>query len=209
MKIEIKNTILFFIIYISIVILLFFSNNGEALIIETLYQNITFFALYLFFSSTLLFDFLNNKECEDIYLPNILKRIFLYNFCLAFGLLFLNFIIFSILNAEINFYKCFILSLKLFVTLIVVSFFIVLFFSLKNKEKNNNYTGNLFLFFAYLLYVLTQSYGNNIIFINFYKYYFKDSNLIIMVIHYFIWGFIPLGILYFKDLRTRKLISRK
>lgn len=206
MKNNLKNLILLLFPYFIVIFLLAVStfNNGTELSIDVLYQNMGFFAVYLFASNILIFSDnkknLNNKN----YFIYILKKIIIDNLIMVLFLMIFNWIIFMLFNFYIEFPQILSFSVQLFAILIIVSLFIITIdFNNNNLSKNYIYK-YMFLIFFYFLYVLEYSYGNNIILLNIYKYYFYKAKIQIIIAHYLFWFFIPFIIIYFKYLKNKK-----
>lgn len=154
---------------------------------QTSYQNIFLFALYIFFSKLIIFD----TQTVERDLKKTLEDIVNVNFYIVLGILFTNILILGIFTSNPNLSGIISLSIQLFLILIIISFFHYIFF-----KKKNLLIEYLYMFFIYLLYSFQYLYGNNLFFINLYKYYFQANNLWKVIIHYIFWLLIPIAIIY-------------
>lgn len=202
MKKNIKIIIFLNTIYLIIATLFLIAKNDIVLNIETIYQNVFVFSVFLFFAQMLIFEshnhreFINNLNLFKFYI----KRILYSNMLFSFLITIISVLLFIIFKMNIIMNNIIYMLIQLFLILTNISFFMLLC-----NFDNCHYVKKIkTIIIAYFIYIFETTYCSNFFYLNFYYCYLQETTVVKIVIHYFFWLSIPIIICYFKYLRKEK-----
>lgn len=181
-----KNKFLHFSLFIILNLITIFSilycnREVNPLPISVCYQNLFVFFSCVFFANILIF-----KKEKIVTLLSFVRNLLFYNSmvcCIGFVFIFFPALF---LGGQNFLFPLFITTFQLFLLLLLHSLFIFLVIVDKNlRIKTDYYLLGAFLF-IYMLYIFIYSYGNNILFINVYGYFFMGLSIYALW-HYLFW----------------------
>lgn len=170
---------------ITIFSVLYCNRDVNPFPISACYQNVFVFLSCIFFTNRLLFK--KKEKIEN--LSSFVKQLLFYNGIICCIVFILGFFIALALGGQNFFFSLLITIFQLFLLLVLHSLFIFLVTVDKQcKVKSDNYFLGI-LIFIYLFYIFIYSYGNNILFINIYRYFFMGLRMYAFW-HYLFWFFV-------------------
>ncbi len=184
---------------ITIFSILYCNRDMKPLPISACYQNLLVFFSCVFFANISIFK----KEDKVVKLLPFLQHLFFYNSMVCCIVFVLVLFIALLLGGQSFLSILFITTFQFFLLLILHSLFLFLVSVDKNlRIKGDYYLLGTFLF-IYMFYIFIYSYGNNVLFINIYRYLFMGFTGIYVLWHYLFWFCIPcviIGIKYRNNL---------
>lgn len=180
-----------FLILSLLCILLSLINENPYDTIVTLYNNIGFFLIYLYFS------YLLNDDIDfNLKTTTFLKKIIVINFLFCTLLFMIYYTIMKFIYQSFD-VKCLVyLSCNLFLILMIIYF--IQYSISENNIKKYWFLTCLFSF----IYMIKYIYMNDFLFINLFKYYFISNDVFhFHLIHYIIWILIPIFVILGKTMK--------
>lgn len=203
MRKNLVHAFIFFLLNIFVLLGILLLNQD----VEEPIKNITFyfrsvyvFIAYLFFSNLMIYEKVKNKKGIVIYLKTILKYQLLIFISTYILIVFISFF----LNYGVILGEIFPILFQLFLISIIQSMIIIILGS-KSCQKMKEEKISLLLIFFSSIYAIIYTYGNNIFFLNLYRYYFIEDYNINAVFHYIFW-FALTGIIIYQQCPKNKKV---
>lgn len=187
MQNRVKHSILFIVLYLTVLIMFTLAKDFITFTYQTSYQNIFLFAFYIFFSQHIIFD----DHTEEKTLKETIKNIVDINLYIVLIIMLINVFIIGSFTSSPNLSDIIYLSIQLFLILVILSMLHYVF--VRKKALLAEY---IYMFSIFLLYSLQYLYENNLFFLNLYQYYFKKGSLWEIGIHYGFWLLFSIIVVY-------------